>query len=198
MIMNKTLTNFLGIAIAVLAIASSTHAAGFKHPGLLNSKAELGFIKGKIKAGAESWTSSFNALKKSRFGNLNWTPRPMAVVDARSNDAGIEIDDATAAYTQALLWYLTGNERYARKSVEILNAWSAKLTNRVSNDRQKELVAGWCGSLFPLAGEILRYSYPKWSRGEIKQFSTMLNRAFLPPLLPGNPTYNGNAGMPAE
>lgn len=190
--MKKTLTNFIAIAIAVLAIASSTHAAGFIHPGLLNSKAELDFIKGKIKAGAEPWTSTLNTLKKSSLGNLNWTPRPKAIVDARSNDAGIELDDATAAYTHALLWYFTDDERYARKSVEILNAWSAKLTDHVSNDRQKELVAGWCGSIFPLAGEILRASYPKWSRGEIKQFSTMLNRAFLPHLLPGNPTYNGN------
>ena len=168
----------------------------FIHPGLLNSKAELDFVKAKIKSGAEPWSSLFQKMKNSNFGNLNWVPKPLAVVNANwtptSNEAGIENDDAIAAYTQALLWYFTDNEAYAKKSVEILNAWSLKLTAHTSTDLQKQLVAGWCGSLFPLAGEILRSSYPKWTGDEIKQFSVMLNKAFLPLLVSGNPTYNGN------
>jgi hypothetical protein len=164
----------------------------FVHPGLLNSKAELDFIKAKIAAGTEPWVSLFRAMKHSRFGDLNWEPKPLAVINARGNDADLELDDATAAYTQALLWYFTDDAAYARKSVEILNAWSAKLTRHTSADRQEELVAAWSGSIFPLAGEVLRASYPQWSRGEIKQFSAMLDRAFLPLLMPGNPKYNGN------
>ena len=187
-----TLFTFSVTAAEVAGGAPVPGSVQFIHPGLLNSKAELDFVKAKIKAGAEPWSSLFNAMKNSKYGSLNWTPHPLTVVDARSNDANIENDDATAAYTQALLWYFTDNEAYAKKSVEILNAWSAKLTNHVSNDRQKELVAAWCGSLFPLAGEILRSSYPQWSSGEIKQFSAMLNQAFLPLLVPGNPTFNGN------
>jgi hypothetical protein len=171
---------------------AASGAVEFNHPGLLNSRAELDFVKARIKAGAEPWTSLFNAMKNSGYGNLNWTPHPLPAVDARSNDAGIENNDAIAAYTHALLWYFTDNAAYAKKSTEILNAWSATLTNHVSNDRQKELVAAWCASLFPLAGEILRSSYPPWTRDEIRQFSAMLNRAFLPFLVPGNPTYNGN------
>lgn len=190
--MNKKPIKLLAIAIAALAITASTFAAGFTHPGLLNSKTELDFVKAKIKAGNEPWTVLFNAMKKSQSGNLNWTPHPLTVVNARGNDASTENDDAAAAYTQALLWYFTDNEAYAKKSVEILNAWSSKLTNHVSTDLQEQLVAAWCGSVFPLAGEILRASYPKWTSGEIKRFSAMLNQAFLPLLVSGNPTYNGN------
>jgi len=168
----------------------------FTHPGLLNSKAELDFVKAKITSGAEPWSSSFTKMKNSNFGNLNWVPKPLSVVHANwtptSNDAGIENDDATAAYTQALLWYFTDNETYAQKSVEILNAWSSTITSHTSTDLQKQLVAAWCGSVFPLAGEILRASYPKWTSDEINQFSSMLNKAFLPLLVSGNPTYNGN------
>jgi hypothetical protein len=167
-------------------------AMQFTHPGLLNSKAELDRVKAEIKAGAEPWTSLFTAMKKSPYGNPDWEPHPLAVVNARTNDAGREMADATAAYTQALLWYFTDNEAYAKKSVGILNAWSAKLTNHVSADSQEQLVAGWCGALFPLAGEILRSSYPKWTSSEVKQFSAMLNQAFLPLLVNGNPSYNGN------
>ena len=169
-----------------------TETTIFTHPGLLNSKAELDFVKAKIKSSAEPWSSLFNKMKYSNFGNLNWVPKPLSVVNANSNDASVENDDATAAYTQALLWYFTDNEAYAKKSVAILNAWSSKLTSHTSTDLQKQLVAAWCGSVFPLAGEILRSSYPKWTSDEINQFSSMLNNAFLPLLNSGNPTYNGN------
>ncbi|MGP8199905.1 MAG: alginate lyase family protein [Limisphaerales bacterium] len=190
--MNKKPTKLLAMVIALLAITASTTASGFTHPGLLNSKNELDFVKAKIKAGSEPWTSLFNAMKKSPYGSLNWTPHPLTVVNAQSNDASLENNDALAAYTQALLWYYTDNEAYAKKSIEILNAWSSKLTNHVSTDLQKQLAAAWCGSVFPQAGEILRASYPKWTRGEIQQFSAMLNTAFLPLLALGNPTFNGN------
>ena len=162
------------------------------HPGLLNSKAELDFVKAKIASGEEPWSSLFHAMKNSRFGDVAWSPSPVGVVNARSKDADREIDDATAAYTQALLWYFTNDETYAKKSAEILNAWSAKLTGHTSPDLQEQLVAAWGGSLFPLAGEILRASYPKWTHAEITRFSAMLDQAFLPLLVSGNPKYNGN------
>ena len=164
----------------------------FTHPGLLSSKAELDFVKAKIKAGAEPWSSSFRHLKGSKFADPNWVPTPLVIVNARSSDADRELADATAAYTQSLLWYFTDDEAYARKSAAILNAWSAALTRHTSVDRQEQLVAGWCGSIFPLAAEILRASYPRWPKDKIAQFSTMLDRAFLPLLVNGNPTYNGN------
>jgi hypothetical protein len=111
---------------------SITDTFVFTHPGLLNSKAELDFVKAKIKAGTEPWKSSFNKMKNSNFASLNWVPKPIAIVKSdwtpTSNDAGVENDDATAAYTHALLWYFTDNEAYAKKSVEILNAWSAALS----------------------------------------------------------------------
>jgi hypothetical protein len=171
----------------------------FTHPGMLNSNAELDMIKAKIKAGDEPWKTAFNKMKSSNFGSLTWEPMPIAVVQANwtptRDDAGTENNDATAAYTQALLWYFTDNEAYAKKTVEILNAWSLILTSHTSSDLQKQLVAGWCGSLFPLAAEIIRASYPKWTTEEIARFSSMLSKAFLPLLIDGNPTYNGNWEM---
>jgi hypothetical protein len=182
--------------IAAQPVKSLVKGFVFTHPGMLNSKAELNFIKAKITAGEEPWKSALNKMKSSYFGNTGWVPKPISVVDAdwspSKNDAGTENDDATAAYTQALLWYFTGNESYAKKSVEILNAWAVTLTGHTSKELQKQLVAGWCGSLFPMAAEIMRASYPKWTGEEISKFSAMLNKAFLPLLINGNPTFNGN------
>jgi hypothetical protein len=164
----------------------------FTHPGLLNSRAELDLVKARIKAGEEPWSSQFADMKNSHHGSQTWTPHPVAVVHSNGKEAWEEQDDAIAAYTLALLWYFTDDEAYAAKSVEILDGWSSVLIEHTSTDRQKELVAAWAGSVFPLAGEILRASYPKWTSGQIAQFSTMLDRAFVPLLLRGNPTYNGN------
>lgn len=164
----------------------------FIHPGLLNSRAELDFVKANIKAGAEPWASLFNRLNNSGYGNLNWTPHPLTVVNANGRDADLENEDAKAAYAQALLWYFTDNEAYAKKSAEILDAWSEQLTTHVSTNHQNAVVAAWCGSVFPLAAEILRSSYPQWTTNETKQFSAMLNEAFLPLIFPGNAAINGN------
>jgi Alginate lyase/Secretion system C-terminal sorting domain len=175
-----------------IQLLAGNAAIVFTHPGMTNSKAELDFVKAKIKAGAEPWYTAFQKMKSSNFGNMYWVPKAMALVNTNNSDANIENDDATAAYTQALLWYFTDNEAYAKKSVEILNAWSSKLIAHTSTDLQKQLVAAWCGSVFVPAAEIMRFSYPKWTTAESTQFSTMLNNAFLPLLVSGNPTYNGN------
>jgi hypothetical protein len=182
----------LWICFPAPAAEPSPDPPRFTHPGLLNSRAELDFVKSKIKSGAEPWRTLFQNMRMSKYGNAGWVPRPVPVVDARSRDAGNEQEDAIAAYTQALLWYFTDDETYARNSVAILNAWSAMLVRHTSTDRQEELVAAWGGSVFPLAGEILRSSYPQWRREEISRFSVMLNNGFLPVLVSGNPKYNGN------
>jgi hypothetical protein len=123
------------ILIASLGMATVPTTSRFTHPGMLNSKAELDFVKAKIKAGAEPWASLLNRLKHSSYGNPNWTPHPLAVVQANGKDASSENEDALTAYAQALLWYYTDQEAYAQKSAEILNAWSARLANHVSTDR---------------------------------------------------------------
>ncbi|MFO1476881.1 MAG: alginate lyase family protein [Verrucomicrobiota bacterium] len=179
-------------APATTNAAAGDGARSFRHPGLINSRAELDRVKAGIQSGEEPWASAFNRLKNSGYGKPSWTPRPLAVVHANGREAEIENEDAKAAYAQALLWYFTGNEAYARKSAEILDAWSGVLTNHVSTDQQHALVAAWCGSVFPLAAEILRSSYPGWTTNETKQFSAMLNRAFLPLIFPGNAAINGN------
>lgn len=192
------------LVLSVLCLAQSVEAQTrpaadaapdgfvFKHPGLLDSKAELDAVKAAIKAGADPWASEYRAMKSSRYGDLSWTPHPVVVVHANGQEAWREQDDAVAAYTLALLWYYSGEEAYGAKSAEILNAWATTLKEHTSTDRQKEIVAAWAGSVFPLAAEILRSSYPGWTVLDTQRFSAMLDRAFVPLLAAGNATYNGN------
>lgn len=154
----------------------------FNHPGLLNDLEELQSIKKKIESGREPWKSAFAAMKAAKWADLKYKPHPLAVIataDRGAGGANDESDDAIAAYTQALMWIFTGDEKHAEKAVEILNAWTIL---RKHDGGSWYIMAQCGGSLFPRGAELLKATYPKWSKQEIATFSEMLNQAFLPVL----------------
>jgi hypothetical protein len=169
----------------------------FRHPGVLVSQAQLEFVKAKIKAGEAPWTNAFQKAKGSRYGSLSYRANPRATVecgDYSNPDIGCsdEKDDVTAAYTQALLFALTGDARYAEKSMEIMNAWSAVLKSHTNNNAP--LQSGWCSSIFPRAAEIILHTYGKWDPADVERFRSMLRDVYLPEVVNGSPipTNNGN------
>ncbi len=169
-------------------------ASGFVHPGILVQRAQLDFVKAKIAAGAAPWAGAFAAAKASRFGAKTYTPTPRATVECGSysmpdNGCTDEKDDVTAAYTQALLFYFTDDEAYAKKSIEIMNAWSAVLAAHTNSNAP--LQSAWCASVFPRAAELIRASYPKWPAAESARFAKMLKDVYLPEIIKGS-TSNGN------
>ena len=113
----------LAVLFVLIAMSSSSAAARtFVHPGGLNSKAELDFVKGRIQAGAQPWKGEFDQIKNSSYATRG--PHGLANINSQNNDANVSRDDALAAYTQALLWYFTDDEIYAKRSIAILNSWS--------------------------------------------------------------------------
>jgi hypothetical protein len=166
----------------------------FRHPGVLVNGAQLNFLKAKIAAGADPWTTAFGRAKRSSFGSLSYTAHPRAIVQCGSYsipDLGCsdEQSDVVAAYTHALLWSLTGMREYAAKAVEIMNAWSAVLQDHT--DSNAPLQSAWCGSVFPRAAEIIRSTYDGWSAADVARFENMLKTIYLPQVAPGSQA-NGN------
>jgi hypothetical protein len=168
---------------------------GFHHPGVLINREQLDFIKSKVAAGAEPWKSAFEAAKSSDLGALTYTPHPVATCECgpRSNpDIGCkdEQHDSDAAYTQALLWYLSGDKAYAENAIKIMNAWSSTLTggHKLENG---PVQAAWCAEVWPGAAEIIRYTYPGWSAADIAEFQNMLATQYVPSLVGGS-CENGN------
>jgi Alginate lyase len=191
--------SFLSVCIGLGAVALSASAAPAAsapfRPALLNSSAELDFIKGKIAAGAEPWKSAFTKMKANRVASLTYAAKPRDTVECGSYsnpDYGCsdESNDSKAAYSDALLWIFTGNEAYAAKSAEILDAWSGMLKRHTNSNAP--LQAAWTGAVFPRAAQILRNTYPGWPAANQARFSRMLDTAFFPLIRSGNPTYNGN------
>jgi hypothetical protein len=168
--------------------------AAFKHPGILHTSDDLQRMKQMVAQGAEPWKSGFEMLKKHEDSQADYKLRGPFERAGRGPGFNEHIDaimhDGNAAYQNALMWAITGNEAHARKAVEILNAWS--YTHKEETGRDVQLGAGLWGFKFASAAEILRYTYPKWEAKDIKQCETMLRDVFYPPIKDFATFANGN------
>ncbi|MEU1708703.1 alginate lyase family protein [Streptomyces sp. NPDC005706] len=179
---------------AVLAAPAAHSApAAFAHPGVTVSRSQLDFARAQVQAGAQPWKDAFDRMKASKYADLNRTPKPRATVECGSYsnpDHGCtdEREDAIAAYTDALAWYITRDTRYAQKAIQIMDAWSATITSHTNSNAP--LQTGWAGSSWPKAAEIIKYTYTGgWANQN--RFSAMLRDVYLPVVIKGS-NSNGN------
>jgi hypothetical protein len=167
----------------------------FRHPGILVNRAQLDLIKDRVAKNVEPQKTAFDALLKSPLAALDYAPSPRATIECgpySKPDLGCKDErrDATAAYTQALAWRVTGNERYARNAIRIMNAWSGTLTGGHLNDNGP-VQAAWGASVWPRAAEIIRYTSDFWPKEDIERFKKMLVTQYVPSLIHGC-DENGN------
>ncbi|NML51710.1 hypothetical protein HHL19_22385 [Streptomyces sp. R302] len=167
--------------------------AVFAHPGVTVSQGQLDFARSKVLAGAQPWKSAYDQMMASKYADLNRTPKPRAVVECGSYSnpnygCTDEREDAIAAYTNALAWYISRDARYARKSIQLMDAWSAVITDHTNSNAP--LQTGWAGSSWPKAAEIIKYTYTGgWPNSG--RFATMLRDVHLPEVINGSHS-NGN------
>nr|WP_262347005.1 alginate lyase family protein [Streptomyces sp. QL37] len=167
--------------------------ATFTHPGVTVSRGQLDFARGKVDAGAQPWKGAFDQMMASRYADPSRTAKPRATVECGSYSnpnygCTDEREDAIAAYTNALAWYITRDERYAKKSIELMDAWSAVIRSHTNSNAP--LQTGWAASSWPKAAEIIKYTYTgTWSNSG--RFATMLRDVYLPQVINGS-NSNGN------
>jgi hypothetical protein len=166
--------------------------AVFTHPGVGVSRAQLDFVRAKVQAGAQPWTDAFNQAKNSSYGSLSRTPKPRAVVECgpySNPNLGCtdERQDAIAAYTDAVLWYITRDDRYAQKAIQLMDAWSATIRDHTNSNAP--LQTAWSASSWPKAAEIIKHVYGNWPNSG--RFATMLRNVYLPEIINGS-NSNGN------
>ncbi|WP_225803625.1 alginate lyase family protein [Streptomyces sp. NK15101] len=187
-----------GLLAALVATPGADRAeaapATFVHPGVLVSRGQLDFTREKVLAGAQPWKGAFDQMAASRYASLSRIPKPRSVVECGSYSnpnygCTDEREDALAAYTLSLAWYVTRDSRYAEKAVEIMDAWSGVITDHTNSNAP--LQAGWAGSSWPRAAEIIRYTYTGWPQDRVDRFKTMLRTVYLPEVAGGSQS-NGN------
>ncbi|MEV6587655.1 alginate lyase family protein [Streptomyces acidicola] len=176
------------------AAAATAAPATFAHPGVLVSRAQLDFSRSRVQAGQQPWKAAYDGMMASSYASLSRTAKPRAVVECGSgsnpnNGCTDERQDAIAAYTTALAWYFTRDSRYAKKSIEIMDAWSGTITDHTNSNAP--LQSGWSGATWPRAAEIIKYTYDGGWPGA-GRFATMLRTVYLPEVINGAATKNGN------
>ncbi|MDQ0583971.1 alginate lyase family protein [Streptomyces rishiriensis] len=183
----------LGALVSPAAPRAQAAPAAFAHPGVTVSRAQLDFVRDKVGSAAQPWKGAFDQLLASKYASLIRTPKPRAVVECGSYSnpnygCTDEREDALAAYTDALAWYITRDERYAKKAIELMDAWSAVVQDHTNSNAP--LQTGWAGSSWPRAAEIIKYTYTGGWAGS-GRFATMLRDVYLPEVINGS-NSNGN------
>ncbi|MBB5353457.1 hypothetical protein HNR46_003718 [Haloferula luteola] len=165
----------LVIASLTLAVAS----ARFIHPGCLSTEADLQRMAAKVAAGEDPWKSSWDILVKNTDGFLNHPPETQSPIKAGGGRGENYIRlarDCARAYQLALRFRGSGDERFAKRSVKILNAWAAG-HNEWAGDSNVCLRAGIYGYQLACTAELLR-DFRGWERSDFRKFQDYLKERF--------------------
>jgi hypothetical protein len=140
--------------------------AGFTHPGVGQTKELLENVRTKIRAGAQPWTYYFNSMvitapEASRTVGSSNSRDGVTVLNDNFDSQGIEgrfIADGLKAYTQALMYYITGDDIYRANAMMLIRIWEHMDPAKYSYYQDACIHAGIPLNRMLMAAEILRYS----------------------------------------
>ncbi|MFC0772141.1 DUF4979 domain-containing protein [Terrimonas alba] len=176
----------------------------FAHPGLLHTNADLTRIKDLVTRQVSRPYKSYQLLLASSRSSFNYTKAgpfkyltrdasltietPSGTAAGGTVKNGVE-SDFLAAYYNALMWNITGNEAHALKAIEILDAYSAYTVGIIGADAE---LNGLYGFMLANAAELMRHTYPSWAQDKVLQCENMLKNVFYPTLQNFRPCAHGN------
>lgn len=161
-------------AQAVEVFATPTAApvvspAGFTHPALGFTPAQLDYTRRQIRADVEPYKTYYGILTTvcCNYASLNLQPtnRDATQIDMPNTpnfNGGTAqtrlINDSQGALTQALLYYVTGRNEYRRNAMRILRTWSNMNPAGYAYYPDAHIHTGVPLFRMLLAAEIMRYS----------------------------------------
>ncbi|MGU4701492.1 alginate lyase family protein [Burkholderia cepacia] len=169
------------LASAATGDAPVTTSGAFVHPGLLHTQPDFDRMAQQVAAQRSPCFDSWKLLIANSHSSLGWTPRPQTIVyrgGSYPQNYPILYNDIAAAYACALRWKVSGDNAYAEKAVQIMNAWASTL-QQITGDTNGDLAAGIYGYELANAGEIMR-GYTGWAAADFASFQTMMRHVFYP------------------
>ena len=163
-----------------------TETITLNHPCMLHTAADFDLIKEKVNASAQPWKSGWDVLVASPYASATYTPSPVATLirgggskeEPNPDNYASAYRDAAAAYQLAIRWKITGDNTYADKVVQILNAWATTCT-AINGDSNKFLASGLYGYQFANAAEIVR-GYTGWASADFTKFKNWMTTLWYP------------------
>lgn len=149
-----------------VTINSVTSSAGFIHPGIGVDASSLQNTRDQLIAGAEPWASYFHGMVQTKYasttlgsanqGSGDGVPATNAFDNVGVNDR--LFPDSSGAYTQAVLYYLTGNPVYRENAMKIIRIWSHMDPTKYKFFTDAQIKTGPFVYRLIAAAELLRYT----------------------------------------
>jgi len=191
----NTLLTLAFLSFAFAAMPPVAEADDFRHPGISHTKEDFELVRKQIAAETSPWADAWARFEQSNYVDLSYSAQAHADVQrGPSNNPDIGSSefssDAVAAYSHALRYALTDDEAHAKKSAEIINAWSKTLKTITNHDAR--LLVGMAGISYCNAAEILKHEWDGWPQKDQDAFATMLRSIWYPIINDFYPSANGN------
>jgi hypothetical protein len=179
-----TISKKLFCVLFLLVFSHSVFAAEkreFKHPSIISTQEALDGLKGRITSSPAA-KSGYEKFAASKYIDLKRPHTPYAIVRVAGSGTCPEEtafrDDSQAAYATALMWVITGDNRYRDKSMAILNDWAATFES-MPGSGQPWLESAWAVPIWVGAADIIRYyknGAAGWKPEQIAAFDIVINK----------------------
>jgi fibronectin type 3 domain-containing protein len=131
-----------------------------------------------VSAGNQPWIGGWSNLVASTYSQSSRVPNPVSDVVRGCPTTCNEnytscMQDAAAAYQNALRYVISGNTSNANCAVNILNAWVKTLTTIDTCCSDHALLAGLQGYQFAAAGELMR-NYSGWAAADFSAYQNWM------------------------
>ena len=162
----------------------STTLLAYDHPGGMHPKAQIKFVKHQIKQKNEPYFSAFKQLRNitdsallqehhalANFSVPGYYKKPAEHIKNSMSLA----KDAFNAYACALAWQLSGEKKYAKHALYLINAWSS--VNKGYSESDGTLVMSYTGTAIVMAAELM-YHCPDWENKDKLLFTEWLKNVY--------------------
>lgn len=136
-------------------------AGGLVHPGVGLTKELLENVRLQVRSKTEPWRTYFEDMLQSVHASKEvciYLTNPKETQYASQRTNGYFIKDGLTAYTQAVLYYVTGDNCYRKNALQILRTWSDMNPETYTYFADACIHVGIPMNRMCMAAEIIRYS----------------------------------------
>jgi chondroitin AC lyase len=163
----------------------TVYAVAYQHPGGMHPRAQIEFAKEKISQKEQPYYKAYlqlishadAALLRENNNALPDFNVPGFYIEPekhRANSKSLQ-SDAFDAYSCALAYQLSGKEKYAARSLDLLMAW-ANINSTYSN-YDGSLVMAYSGTAMIIAAELL-LAYEGWNENDKEKFLSWVKNVY--------------------
>lgn len=186
------------------SLVRSVSENGFSHPGVGFTGDHLENMRTQVQAGVEPWASYYAAMTDTRYAARDFrAENAQPATDAPKNDAYASVGmrsaalrDSIGAMTQALEYFVTGDEQYRANALHVLRTWSGLDPDKYAYFADAHIHTGVPLYYMLIAAELLRSTEPSsatfdgydlaWTETDERRLEAGLIRPVLETFLSSN------------